>query len=123
MTQLVSPQLLNELRKVGNTGLQGEITLLRRMPVQENPYGDDTESWVTMGEFPAWLRGIGTARLQDTTGNVVAATGVFRLHLKAEVEVRIGDMVVFEDQEFEVNDSNLENTHRVFSTAIIRRKF
>jgi len=121
-TPLVSPGLIKRLRKVANRGLQTEVTVLSRQPVEDNPYGQDTESWVTMGEFDGWVRGIGTARLEDTTGNVVSATGVFRLHVKAEVEIYPGDMVILRGEEYEVQDSNLENTYRVFTTAMLRRK-
>lgn len=121
-TPLISPGLITRLRTVANRGLQTPVTILSRMPVTENPYGDDTESWVTMGDFDGWIRGVGTARLEDTTGNVVAAIGVYRLHLRAEVELNPGDMVVCNDEEFIVQDENHENTYRVFTTAMLRRK-
>ena len=119
---LVSPSLIVKMRKIANRGLQTKVTILRRLPVEENPYGDDTEGWVTMGEFQGWVRGIGTARLVDTTANVVGAIGVFRLHLKADVEIDSGDMVVIDSSEYVVQDSNVENTYRVFTTAILRRR-
>jgi hypothetical protein len=118
---LVSPNLIKRMRKIANRGLQTEVTVLSMLPVAENPYGDDTVDWVTLGEYMGWVRGVNTARLQDV-GDVVGSVGVFRLHLKAEVEVEAGDMVVIDDSEYIVQDSNLENTYRVFTTATLRRR-
>jgi len=118
---LISPGLIKKMRKIANRGLQTEVTLLRRLPVTENPYGDDTESWVTMGEFMAWVRSINTARLEDVGGDHVGNVGVFRMHLEAEVDISPGDMVVIGESEYTVQDNNDENTYRVFTTAILRR--
>lgn len=118
---LISPGLIKKMRKIANRGLQTEVTILSRQPVEENPYGDDTESWVTMGEFMGWVRSINTARLEDVGGQGVGNVGVFRLHLEADVDINPGDMVVIADSEYTVQDNNNENTYKVFTTAILRR--
>lgn len=118
---LISPGLVKRLRKVANRGLQTDITLLTRLPVEENPYGTDTVEWVTVGDYKAWIRGVNTARMEDV-GGAIGTVGVFRLHLKAEVVVNPGDMIVMNDDEYHVQDSNMENTYRVFTTATLRRR-
>lgn len=119
---LISPGLIQKMRLIANRGLQTPVTLLTRLPVAENPYGDDTEAWVTVGDYMGWMRNTNTARLEDITGNVVGTIGVFRLHLKAEVEMFPGDMIVADGKEFVVQDVNKENTYRVFTTATLRRR-
>ena len=119
---LVSPGLIKKMRKIANRGLQTPVMLLRRLPVVANPYGDDTEDWVTLGEYMGWMRSVNTARIEDTTGNVAGTIGVYRLHLVAEVRLFPGDLVVFDSNEYTVQDDNYENTYKVFTTATIRRR-
>jgi hypothetical protein len=122
-TPLISSNLLKSLRKVANRGLQTEVTLMQRQAVEENPYGDDTEEWVTMGEFMGWMKGLSTMRARITgADDVVGSVGVFRLHLESKVVINTGDMVVADGLEYTVQDANLENTYRVYTTAILRRR-
>lgn len=123
MTQpLISPGLIKKMRTIANRGLQTPVIVVRRLPVTENPYGTDTESWVTLGEYDGWVRAINTARLEELQGNVQGTIGVFRLHLKAEILLETDDLVVIDGSEYVVQDDNRENTYRVFTTATLRRR-
>lgn len=123
MTQpLISPGLIKKMRTIANRGLQTKVIVLRRLPTEENPYGDDQESWVTLGEYDGWVRALNTARLEELQGNVEGTIGVFRLHLKAEVLLNNGDLIVIDGSEYTVQDDNRENTYRVFTTATLRRR-
>lgn len=123
MTQpLIGTGLIKKMRKVANRGLQTPVTILSRLPVEENPYGTDTENWVTQGDYLGWVRSVNTASIQELGGDVIGSIGVFRLHLDARVDINPGDLVVIEDAEYVVQDDNHENTYRVFTTATLRRK-
>ena len=77
---LISPQLIKQMRTIANRALQTKITLLRRMPVGEGVYGDDEETWATVGEFEAWVKQPKLTPAEVAAGTVVAAVGVYRLH-------------------------------------------
>lgn len=122
MSALISPGLITRLRKIANRGLQTTVTHLQRQAVEENPYGDDTETWVTMGDYVGWLRQPTLNEMRATAGDLISSVGTYRLHLRSEVEVAIGDMFAINDELFTVQDTNKENTYRVFTTCLLRRR-
>lgn len=107
---------------MANRGLQTTITLYRRRPPQENPYGTDEESWETEGTtMLAWVREMGTSQIREYNG-MAAEIGDYRIHMDAEVECLTGDRIVMNGETYEVQDTNTQNTYRVFTTAIARRR-
>ena len=118
---LISSGLISKLRKVANRGLQTSVTLLTKLPITEGDYGDDVEAWVTLEDTVGWMRMMNTPVLTDL-GGVEGSIGVYRLHIDANIDLDVGDMVIAGNNEYVVQDTNLEDTYRLFTTATMRRR-
>ncbi len=125
MPSLVTPAMLAMARKIGEKGLETTVTLLVRS-IEENDYGDSSEVWADAGDHMGWLRMMNQPVI-NAHGGLVSAVGVFRLHLKSDVEADEGDKVIVLDtfgdlsDEFIVQDVNTEDTNRVFTTLLLRK--
>ncbi len=117
---LVTPTMLAKLRSVGYKGLTSDVQVWRKMPPQENPYGDGDEEWVNYGTYKGWMRQMNDPKLGMGVGEV-SQVGIFRLHLEAAVEVFTDDKIVFEGAEYIVQNSNDDDTIRIFTTCYLRK--
>lgn len=116
---LVTPAMLETLRGFAYKGLQTEVHVLRRLPVASNPYGDDTEAWVETTTTFGWIRQMNDPYIREGSG-IASITGIFRLELPVDTEVVPGDMVGVEGQTYMVENTNVEDTLKVFLEAYVR---
>lgn len=124
MSMLVTPEMLSAVRAIGETGLQSEVSILRRAIVEGDDGDEDHEVWATTDVVKAWIR-------QDDRGPVlhvgdmsavVSSIGRYRIHMEHTVEIDEGDMIGVDGEIFIANEVNNENTIRVFTTVIGRKR-
>lgn len=119
---LIPPGLIDRLRKIANRGLQTSVTHLRETPGTEGDYGTTAPTWTEVGTYLGWVRQPTLAELREAGASVVSAIGTYRLHLESSKEVAIGDKFLIGGEEYVVQDTNVENTYRVFTTCLLRRR-
>jgi head-tail adaptor len=116
--ELVTDDMYAALRQYAYRGLQTPVTIKRRS-VSDNPYGDSEESWVVVGTTWGWLRQINKPAILEQLG-LAAVTGVYRLELPFETDVKSGDRVELEGVDYLVEDTGAEDTVQVFQEAYVR---
>lgn len=118
--KLVTPAMLDAVRKVGAAGLQTDVTILRRSLVEQAEGDDDEEVWAVVGTYKGWVRMDNNPRFEPDSGRIVSS-GNFRIHLDPSVSVDEGDLARVDGQDYLVNDVNTDDTYRVFTTLMARR--
>lgn len=117
---LVTDEMLETLRGFAYQGLQTEVHILRREIVADGPYGDGGEEWVEESTTFGWIHQMNNPFIQAQAG-VASVTGVFRLELPIGTDIAIADMVGVEGATYTVENTNTEDTLKVFLEAYIRR--
>lgn len=115
---LVSDSQLAALRSVAYKGLETEVSILRATQI-ENAYGSE-EEWVTLSTTMGWIREMSVSPAGREI-SFVGTTGLFRLDLEVDTDIEPGDRVGIDGVIFSVNDTNSDNTIRIFAKAIMRR--
>ena len=115
---LVSTTQLTAIRNIAYRGLDTPVTIQRKT-VSEGDFGG-VETWNTVTTTNGWLREMTTTK-PFGIASLLQTVGTFRLHLAVGTDIQPGDRAVVNGVEFEVNDTNADNTLQVFTTAILRR--
>lgn len=121
MNMLVTPAMLKAARDIGETGLQTDGTVLRRIIVEGEDGADDYEAWATVDTYKCWVRMTNDPVLHDDGRGLVSSIGRYRIHFEHTVSIEEGDEIVVGGETFLVNDVNNEDTYRVFTTATARK--
>lgn len=115
---LVSASQLTALRNVAYNGLDTPV-LIERPTQVENDFGSD-EEFTPVGTVMGWIREMTVTRPGESI-NLISTTGMFRLHVPFDTDIEPNDRVTINGHQFTVNDTNADNTIRIFTTAICRR--
>ncbi len=121
MTQLVTATMLKAVRDVGETGLQTDAIVMRRIFISGEDGEDDHEEWAYVGTYKSWIRMTNDPVLHDDGRGRVASIGRFRIHFAHTTSIDEGDQVITMGETYLVNDVNNEDTYRVFTTATARK--
>lgn len=117
---LLTSAMLDRVRSIGARTLTQSFTILVRT-TEPNDYGDGSEVYVDSGDYLGRIRQMNNADLGEGIA-VVSAVGMFRLHLPPTVSIAEGDMVAdTAGNLYVVNNSNSEDTIRVFTTAMVQK--
>lgn len=117
---LVSDAMLRRVRTLGARTLTVRVTILERS-VEENDYGDGEEVFADAGDYDARIRQMNNPDLAPGIG-LISDAGSFRIHLEPTVSLRESDRVAdAHGNIYVVNNSNSEDTIRVFTTAMCQK--
>lgn len=124
MTVLVTDDMMRAVRTVGGTGLQTDMTILTRTIVEGTNGNEDYEAWVDEATVKGWVRqnDRGPVLHLDANNGVIASIGRYRIFLPPEAIVEEGDMLGLNGEVFMVNEVNNEETYRVFTRVIARKR-
>ena len=124
MTSLVTPDMLRAVRKVGATGLQTEISIMTRTIVEGTDGDEDYETWATTDTVLGWIRQNDRGPVLHVEDHLaqVASIGRYRIHLPPDAVVDEGDMLGVNGDIYIANEVSSENTYRVFTTVIARKR-
>lgn len=124
MGSLVTPDMLAAVRAVGATGLETEMTILTRSIIEGANGNEDYEAWVTTSTVMGWVKqnDRGPVLHLDEHNGVIASIGRYRIHFEPDVDIDEGDMIGLNGEVFMANEVNNENSYRVFTTVIARKR-
>ena len=124
MGSLVTPDMLAAVRAVGATGLETDISILTRSIIEGTNGNEDYEAWVETDVVKGWIKqnDRGPVLHLDENNGVIASIGRYRIHLPVNATVAEGDMLGLDGEVFIANEVNSENTYRVFTTVIARKR-
>lgn len=111
---LVSESQLNALRKVIETGLVTDVTIINATQA-DNPFSDDEyvqEAEGSRETVKGWLREVPAGTI-DVVSGVMANTGMYRLFLPLDTHINNGDRVIVNGEQFIVQDTNQDSTYKV----------
>lgn len=115
---LVSSSQMAALRAVAYQGLDTEISILRSTQM-ETDFGSEPV-WATTDVTVGWVKEMSTSKVAEIAG-YLGTSSMFRLDAPVEADIRPGDRIGIEGVIFDVNDTNSDNTLRVFCKATMRR--
>jgi hypothetical protein len=115
---LVSATQMTALRSIANNGLDTPITIKRPTQIVTD-YGSE-DSFAVVASTNGWIREMGSPNASEMV-SFIAATGTFRLHTPYGTDLQPGDTVTAGGVDFEVVDTNSDNTVRIFTSARLRR--
>ena len=122
-TPLVSPAMLDAVRAVGERGLQTEVSIMTRSFVEGTNGDPDTEEFVTTTTTYGWIRQNDRGPvIHDGGGGVAVSIGRYRIHLPWDVELEEGDLIGADGEIWIANEVNRENSLRVYTTVIARKR-
>jgi hypothetical protein len=119
---LVSSSQMAFIRKMGNLGLLTDVEL-RPMVIATDQYGGDPhQTWPATGIIiKGWILQTNQPPIDDRNG-VSTTYGSFRLQLPADSPpIAVGDQVCIGGLLYTVNNTNDNDTYRVFSSCLIKR--
>lgn len=124
MGSLVSNDILTAVRAVGATGLETEMTILTRSIIEGTNGNEDYEAWVETSTVMGWVRqnDRGPVLHLDEHNGVIASIGRYRIHFDPDVVIDEGDMIGLNGELFMANEVNNENTYRIYTTVIARKR-
>lgn len=117
---LVTPGMLAAARNLGNQGLDSSATISRSTD-EENAFGSVEVFAPVATGVPCWIRatkvpsGLSDVAMREVT------IGTFRIHFAYGTDVLPNDRITIDGKDFEVIDTNLENTIAVFTTVMAKR--
>jgi hypothetical protein len=116
--------MLAAVRAVGATGLETDISILTRSIIEGTNGNEDYEAWVETSTVKGWIKqnDRGPVLHLDENNGVVVSIGRYRIHLPPDTNVDEGDMLGLDGEMFIANEVNSENTYRVFTTVIARKR-
>lgn len=118
--QLVSPAELEALEEIVVAGMSTPITILSLQEI-EVPDGDYAREWVETADTTGWLWEPPDFPTGGNVGGVVGTAHEFRLFLRTEIEVDIGDRIGAHGVLYEVLNTNERNTFQTMLRLSLRR--
>lgn len=114
---LVSDGQLAALRKIAYQGLEFDAIILRSIQV-ETDFGSEAV-WATLDtEVPCWVRftdltkGLGQQSFREVM------VGTLRIHFEIDRDIEISDRIAVDGSLLDIIDMNVENTYKIFKTAL-----
>lgn len=120
MSPLLSPAQLAAIQGVAATGLVDTCKVCPRTITPSTIGGDDTITWPAGATVPCWTRQMNDPHLAAELGLVVSE-GIFRINLPVDTVVHIDDQIEIDGARYTVQNTNDENTYRVFQEIYARR--
>ena len=117
---LVSAAQMAGLRAFAYRGLQTPVTICPRVSATDGFGGDPKPTWSPGITVLGWVRQMNDSHLQDELG-LAGATGIFRVVVPVDTVVHVDDQLLIAGQRYTVNNTNDENTIRVFQEIYARR--
>lgn len=118
--QLISPRELEALEKVVIAGMSTPTAILSYQAIA-NPDGDDRREWIQTDTTTGWLWEPPDFPTGGNVGGVVGVANEFRLFLRKEIEVEVGDRIGVEGVLYEVLNTNQSNTFQTMLRLSLRR--
>lgn len=118
---LISDARMQALRRVANKSLINNVTLCPRT-ITTDAYGGDPKATYPAGTTTVgWLLMTNTPVIEPRSG-IATSVGVFRLNLPATIEgINVGDQVDVGGRRYMVQDTNEDDSYRVFTTVTLRK--
>jgi hypothetical protein len=114
---LVSQGQLTALRKIAYQGLEFRAIILRSIQV-ETAFGSEAV-WATLDtDVPCWVRFTGLTQNLGQAAFREVMVGTLRMHFEIDRDIEIADRLVVDGSELDVIDMNVENTYKIFKTAL-----
>lgn len=122
MSPLLSNAQMKAIEKVGQSGLIQDVKLCTRVQITDKFGGDHHHHWPESGVVvKGWLL-MTNQPFIDSRNGVSTSFGVYRLNLpRSVISIDVGDQVEIAGLRYTVNDTNTDDTYRVFTTCILRR--
>jgi hypothetical protein len=116
--------MLAAVRAVGATGLETDISILTRSIIEGTNGNEDYEAWVETSTVKGWVKqnDRGPVLHLDENNGVIGSVGRYRIHFPPDTVIDEGDMLGLSGEVFIANEVNSENTYRVFTTVIARKR-
>lgn len=121
---LVSPGMMRAVRKVGETGLVTELTILTRTILAGTNGNEDTEEWAATATVKAWImqNDRGPILHFDERSGAITSIGRYRIQVPYDTVVEEGDMLGWNGEVFMANEVTNEDSYNVFLTIIARKR-
>jgi len=116
---LVSAPQINVLRKIAYRGLDTPYTIWRPSRV-DNGYGTDQIVFTQVGSGICWMRQSNNPFLHVEVGQELA-TNIYRMLTEFNKDIQVSDEIRIGDNAYIVQNTNEDDTIRVFSTVTVRR--
>ena len=114
---LVTNTQLAALRKIAYQGLEFDAIILRSLQV-ETAFGSE-EVWATLDtQVPCWVRFTGLTQSLGQQSFREVMVGTLRIHFEIDRDIEIADRLVVDGSVLDVIDMNVENTYKIFKTAL-----
>lgn len=114
--------MLAAVRKVGETGLQTDIDLLVRTIIEGVDGDPDMEVYAFEDTYKGWIRDDSRGPEVIENLGLASVTPRFRIHLDSDVVVHEGDLLASGGEVFVANTVNTDDTIRVFTTVMARKR-
>lgn len=117
---LISPAQLAAIQGVAATGLVDTCIVCPRTETAGLFGGDVKIAWPHGETVACWVRQMNDPHLAEQLGMVVSE-GIFRINLPVDTVVHIDDQIEIEGHRYTVQNTNDENTYRIFQEIYARR--
>ena len=117
---LISSAEMEALAETVIAGMDTPISVLSYQTITV-PDGDDRREWVETATTTGWLWEPPDFPTGGNVGGVVGTAHEFRLFLRKEIEVEIGDRIGVEGVIYEVLNTNESNTFQPMLRVSLRR--
>lgn len=119
---LVSDSQMKFIRKMGELGLETDVELRPMVTTTDSYGGDPVQSWPPTGVIvKGWILQTNQPPIDDREG-LSTTYGSFRLQLPVDSPpIAVGDRVYIGGMLYTVNNTNDNDTYRVFSSCLIKR--
>jgi len=115
---LVSPGQIAALRKIAYQGLETKDAIILRSVQVETAFGSEAV-WATLDtDVPCWVRFTGLTQSLGQTAFREVMVGTLRMHFEIDRDIEIADRLVVDGSMLDVIDMNVENTYKIFKTAL-----
>jgi len=116
---LVSDSQLAALRKYGNQGLTGSAHILRSTQTATDFGSQDV--WATVAlDVPCWIRGTAIPDDVYQPGFRLTTITTYRCLFEVDVDVEPDDRLIIAGEQYEVIETNVENTIKIFKIAMAK---
>lgn len=112
----------SQITAIQNVAARGLVDTAIICPKTTTPVtgGDDKFTWPPGVTVKCWVRQMNDPHLAEQLGLVVSE-GIFRINLPVDTVVHIDDQIEISGVRYTVQNTNDENTYRVFQEAYARK--
>ncbi len=118
---LISNQQLTAMRRIANKALITDVVLCKREMTQDAYGGDPKPAWPEGDTVKGWLYMTNTPSIEDRNA-IATSLGVFRLNVPSTVtDMNVADQVRIEDRHYVIQDTNGDDSYRIYTTFLLRK--